>query len=86
MQNQVQWQEVSNDTMHFRISMAGRGWDQPSDYIVGVARQVRQGGLLVSSGLTWARCVYRKNTGKNTGSVTSSGFDLGTLRLPQKHR
>ena len=64
LQNQMQWQEVSNDTRNFIVRMvAGGGQERPSNYIVGVARQARHGDVVVSSGLTWARCFYRKNTG-----------------------
>ena len=66
LQNQLQWQEVSSDTKSFQISLVAReDQDLPNNYIVGVARQARrQDGVVVSSGFTWASCIYRKNTGK----------------------
>lgn len=66
LQNQVHWVEVSNRTTQFRVSVARTGSDRPSKYIVGVARQVWHGGHVISSGLTWAHCVYRKNKGNLT--------------------
>lgn len=89
--NQVHWQEIASNITHYFIDVSNTsgGAGNPSDYIVGVARQTRSHTDIISSGIQWAECFYRHNSIPKylpDNVQLSQVYQAGNLRVTWNYR